>query len=250
MFIKIKYIFKLIYSFLMDNFHQSQHFGYRLLKRGYILYQHEVVKQGKTFGLYARDYLAEIQNFNYKTEKELSDKTRIHTRVSDIFSLRPDLIKQYFSQNDFVFTDYRNLVQEYDISIIEEEIIQPLTTTEENEAEQPSSGDLEEKLAKVRAEILKYESGDKLPKHIGQRMFGYLLKARYFTAYKDELRLAEWQKFTGLDTKPEMSYLRDPDSNKNGTPKINQQLKTIEEFFYLIGLNISVRYYEPKKFKK
>lgn len=246
---KVKHILKSISTFLMDNLHQSFHLEYRLLKRGYLLYQHEVTKQSKTFELYVRDYLSEIQNFNYKTEKELSVKSRIHTRVSDIFSFCPDLIKQYFNQNDFVFADYRNLAKEYDSSIVEEEIIQPLPTTEENVAERSSSGNYEEKLSKVRAEILKYESGEKQPKHIGQRMFGYLLKSGYFNAYKDELRLAEWQKFTGLNTKPEMSYLRDPDSNKNGTPKINQQLKTIEEFFYLIGLDISVKYYESK-FKK
>lgn len=206
----------------MNTLHQSLHLEYRLLKRGYLLYQHEVTKQGKTFELYVRDYLSEIQNFNYKTEKELSEKTRIHTRVSDIFSLRPDLIKQYFSQNNFVFTDYRNMGQEYDTSIMEEEIIQPLTTTEKNEAEQPSSDNLEEKLAKVRMEILKYESGEKQPKHIGQRMFGYLLKAGYINAYNDKQRVEKWKEFTGLNSIPEMSYLRDPDYNKNCTDKINR----------------------------
>lgn len=219
---KIKYKLKSIYVFLMNTLHQSLHLEYRLLKRGYLLYQHEVTKQGKTFELYVRDYLSEIQNFNYKTEKELSEKTRIHTRVSDIFSLRPDLIKQYFSQNNFVFTDYRNMGQEYDTSIMEEEIIQPLTTTEKNEAEQPSSDNLEEKLAKVRMEILKYESGEKQPKHIGQRMFGYLLKAGYINAYNDKQRVEKWKEFTGLNSIPEMSYLRDPDYNKNCTDKINR----------------------------
>lgn len=80
-------------------------------------------------------------------------------------------------------------------------------------------------------------------------MFGYLLKTGYINAYNDEQRLAEWQKFTGLETKPEMSYLRDPDYNKNTTDKINKQLKSIEEFFYLIGLDITITYYQSK-FKK
>ncbi len=246
---KIKYKLKSVGVFLMDNLHQSLHLEYRLLKRGYLFYQHEVTKQGKTFELYVGDYLSEIQNFNYKTGKELSEKTRIHARVSDIFSLRPDLIKQYFSQNDFVFTNYRNLTKEYDTSIMEEEISRPLPDTEENIVEQPSSDNLEEKLAKVRAEILKYESGEKKPKHIGQRIFGYLLKAHYLNAYNDEQRLAEWQKFTGLGSKPEMSYLREPDYNKNETNKINKQLKSIEEFFYLIGLNIPIAYSEKGKKK-
>lgn len=97
--INIKSILKSIGVFLVDNFHQSLHLEYRLLKRGFILYQHEVLKQNKTFELYARDYLSEIHNFQYKTQKELSEKSRIHTRVSDIFTLRPDLIQQYFDCN-------------------------------------------------------------------------------------------------------------------------------------------------------
>jgi len=227
----------------MDNFHQSQNLEYRLLKRAYLLYQHEIVKQDKTLDLYIRDYLSEIQNFNYKTEKELSTKTRIHTRVSNIFSLRPDLIVQYFNQTDFTLSDYHNLIKEYNTSEVEAN--QPLSTTE-NFTEQQKPDNLEEKLSKVRAEILKYESGEKLPKHIGQRMFGYLLKSGYINAYNDEQRLVEWQKFTSLDTKPEMSYLRDPDYNKNSTDKINQQLKSIDEFFYLIGLDILITYYQKK----
>ncbi|MDR1715403.1 MAG: hypothetical protein LBS20_06125, partial [Prevotella sp.] len=178
----------------MDNFHQSQHLEYRLLKRGYILYQHEVVKQGKTFGLYAHDYLAEIQNFNYKTERELSEKTRIHTRVSDIFSFRADLINRYFGKTNFVFVDYKNLMKEYNTTVIEQDEPEIENIIEQKPVDPDN---LEEKLSKVRTEILKYESGEKQPKHIGHRIFGYLLKAHYLNAYNDEQRLAEWQKFTG-----------------------------------------------------
>lgn len=234
---RIKCVFKSIGSFLMDNIRQSQNLEYRLLKRGYILYQHEVIKQDKTFEVYIRDYLAEIHNFQYKTEKELSKKTRIHTRVSDIFSLCPDLIKQYFDKSDFIFTDYKYLIKVYNTTAIEEEEPQPENALEQ---EQTVSDNIEEKLSKVRTEILKYELGEKQPKHIGQRMFGYLLKANYSVAYNDEQRLTEWQKFTGLDSRPEMSYLRDPLYNKNSIDKNKfvAQLKQIEEFFYLIGLEI------------
>lgn len=237
---------KSISVFLMDNFHQSQHLDYRLLKRGYILYQHEVLKQNKTFELYVRDYLSEIHNFQYKTQKELSEKSRIHTRVSDIFSIRPDLIKQYFDKTSFVFIDYKSLIKEYNTTIIEQEDPQSENIIEQ---EQPVLDDNKEKLLKVRAEILKYESGEKQPKHIGHRMFGYLIKSGYINAYNDRQRIEQWKEFTGLESLPEISYLRDPDSNKNDTKKINLQLKSIEEFFYLIGLNISITYYQSK-FKK
>lgn len=237
-----KSILKSIYLFLVDNFHQSQSLEYRLLKRAYLLYQHEVLKQSKTFEIYVRDYLAEIHNFNYATSKELVNKTRIHTKVSDIFIHRPDLIKQYFDLQRFDFKAYKQLIKDNTSSIVQEQIIDAPYSQE-----QPQIDNLEEKLAKVKAEILKYESGEKQPKHIGQRMFGYLLKANYLNAYNDEQRLEAWKEFTGLEQRPEMSFLRDPNYNKNETIKINQQLKQIEEFFYLIGLDIPITYHEKKK---
>lgn len=244
---KAKHIFKSVSAFLMDNFHQSRHLEYRLLKRGYLLYQHEVIKLGKTFELYIRDYLSEIHNFQYKTQEELSKKSRIHTRVSDIFSLRPDLMKQYFDKIDFVFVDYKSLIKEYNTTVIEQEESQSKNIIEQ---EQPVLDDNKDKLSKVRTEILKYESGEKLPKHIGQRMFGYLLKSGYINAYNDTQRIEQWKLFTELDSLPEMSYLRDPDYNKNNTKRINLQLKYIEEFFYLVGLDISITYDQNKLKKK
>ena len=225
---KVKNIFKSISAFLMDNFRQWQVLEYRLLKRGHLLYQHEVVKQKKSFDIYINDYLAEIQNFTYKTNKEFQEKTRSHNKIVSIFQNRPNLIEKYFESVNFNYKDYKSLLKEYNTtSIREEETIQPNIVDEE-------------KLLKVKNEILKYESGEKQPKHIGQRMFGYLLKANYFLAYNDEQRLIEWQNFTGLDSKPEMSYLRDPLYNKNSIDKdkFTTQLKQIEEFFYLMGLKI------------
>lgn len=241
---KVKNIFKSISTFLMDNFHQSQNLEYRLLKRAHLLYQHEVVKQRKSFNIYINDSLAEIQNFTYKTDKELQEKTRIHSKVSSLFIGRPDLIQKHFNKKDFYFQDYKDLVKEYNTTSIVKD-----NATQSSPIEKPilDSSSIEEKLSKVRNEILKYESGEKLPKHIGQRMFGYLLKANYINAYNDSQRLEKWAEFTGVDTKPEMSYLRDPDYNKNETIKINQQLKQIEEFFYLVGLEIPITYYEKKK---
>lgn len=226
---KVKNIFKSISAFLMDNFHQWQMLEYRLLKRAHLFYQHEVVKQNKSFDIYSNDYLAEIQNFTYKTDKEFQEKTRSHNKVVSIFQTRPNLIEKYFESADFNYKDYKSLLKEYNTtSVSEEELTLPNIIVDE------------EKLLKVKKEILKYESGEKQPKHIGQRMFGYLLKANYFLAYNDEQRLAEWQNFTGLDSKPEMSYLRDPSYNKNSIDKdkFATQLKQIEEFFYLIGLEI------------
>ena len=81
-------------------------------------------------------------------------------------------------------------------------------------------------------------------------MFGYLLKSGYINAYNDTQRIEQWKLFTELDSLPEMSYLRDPDYNKNNTKRINLQLKYIEEFFYLVGLDISITYDQNKLKKK
>lgn len=241
---KVKNIFKSISTFLMDNFHQSQNLEYRLLKRAHLLYQYEVIKQKKSFDNYINDYLAEIQNFTYQSPNELQEKTRIHSKVSNLLISRPDLVQRYFDKKDFYFQDYKDMVKEHNTTSIAKDDVPPISPIEKPILD---SSSIEEKLSKVRNEILKYESGAKLPKHIGQRMFGYLLKANYINAYNDSQRLEKWAEFTGVDTKPEMSYLRDPDYNKNETIKINQQLKQIEEFFYLVGLEISITYYEKKK---
>lgn len=234
---KVKNIFKSISTFLMDNFHQSQNLEYRLLKRAHLLYQYEVIKQKKSFDIYSNDYLAEIHNFTYQSPKELQEKTRMHSKVSNLLICRPDLIQKYFNKKDFYFQDYKDLVKEYNTTSIVKDDVPPISSIEKPILD---SNSIEEKLSKVRNEILKYESGEKQPKHIGQRMFGYLLKANYFIAYNDEQRLTEWQNFTELESKPEMSYLRDPLYNKNSIDKdkFSIQLKQIEEFFYLIGLEI------------
>ena len=221
---KFKKILQSLQSTLSDIFWQLQNLEYRLLKRGFLIYQSEVIKKGKTFELFVSDYIAEIHNFTCN-EKNIATKTRIHTRVCNIFLLRPDLIKEYFADKSFDYKAYKLLVASYDKS----EIIPAATHSNEEKENQPSKElDIDEALSKVRAEIRKYESEEKTPKHYGHRMFGYLLKEKYFEALNDDQRLDQWQRFTGLESKPEMDYLRNPDSNKNNTSKINQQLKKID----------------------
>ena len=113
-------------------------------------------------------------------------------------------MEQYFDKIDFVFVDYKSLIKEYNTTVIEQEESQSENIIEQ---EQPVLDDNKDKLSKVRTEILKYESGEKLPKHIGQRMFGYLLKSGYINAYNDTQRIEQWKLFTELDSLPEMSYL-------------------------------------------
>ena len=241
---RFKKILQSLQSTLSDIFWQSQNLEYRILKRGFLTYQSEVIKKGKTFQLFVSDYIAEIHNFTCN-EQNLATKTRIHTRVCNILLLRPDLIKESFADIFFDYKAYKQLVANYDKS----EIIPTVTISSEEKENQPSKVlDIDEALSKVRAEILKYESGEKKPKHLGQRMFGYLIKSGYFTAYNDEQRSEAWKSFTGLDTKPEMSYLRNPEYNKNSMDEedLRSKLKTIEEFFYWIGLNTNANKQEKQ----
>lgn len=124
---KVKNIFKSISDFLMDNLHQWQILEYRLLKRGHLLYQHEVVKQNKSFDIYINDYLAEIQNFTYKTNKEFQEKTRSHNKIVSIFINRPNLIEKYFESAMFNYKDYKSLLKEYNVTPIRKEETTSLT---------------------------------------------------------------------------------------------------------------------------
>ena len=225
----IKKIWKDFQGILSDSFWRSNNLEYRLLKKGYLSYQYEVVKKGKTFEIFISDYIASIYNF-ICDEQNIAAKTTIHTKVCNIFSLRPDLIKEYFSDRQFDYNAYKRLSVDYDKSEVT-----PIsnTSSKEKENHQDKTFDIENTLSKVREEILKYESGEKKPKHIGQRMFGYLINACYFSAYNDEQRYEVWKSFTGLDTRPEMSYFRNPEYNKNSMDKddLKSKLRLLRNSF-------------------
>lgn len=237
-----------------DWYKEETDYEYKKYKAAYDAYKWHVIKNKELYNIFVRDYCnstimltVSVNQDGSFSDSDYNTKNRIYHRIKSLLEDRNDLVNRYFKKGSFRYTDYLNLIKEYNTTAIEK--VEGITTEDSIEQEQPAIEDLKEKLFKVRTEILKYESGEKQPKHIGQRMFGYLLKDNYLIAYNDEQRLAEWQKFTGLDSKPEMSYLRDPDYNKNETDKINKQLKSIEEFFYLIGLDVSITYYEKGKKK-
>lgn len=234
--INIKSILKSISIFLVDNFRQSQHLEYRLLKRGHLLYQHEVKKQDKLFDIYINDYLSEIQNFPYKSPKELQEKTRIHSKVSNLFLGRPDLILKYFDSKTFNFQDYKNLINKYNttiISPIEEENEESTIFAPFNELKFYTLNDkkIENELRKFVLEC--YENGTM---HLGDRNFGYFLKHKH-PAYSTTKQYTEaWTLYIGkYEPRDNCKYISDPSHWKN-ISEIDATLKSLEriENFYSI----------------
>lgn len=223
-------------SFLIDDFYQSQHLEYRLLKRGHLLYQHEVKKQDKLFDIYINDYLAEIQNFTYKSPKELQEKTRIHSKVSNLFLGRPDLIQKHFDNKNFNFQDYKALIKEYNTTIIplkEEEKEEPTPFAPSNELKFYTLDDkrIENELKQFVLEC--YENGTM---HLGDRNFGYFLKHKH-PAYSTTKQYTEaWTLYIGkYEPRDNCKYISDPSHWKN-ISEVDATFKSLEriENFYLI----------------
>ena len=213
----------------------------------YKLYQTDVIKNKKTHERFIDDYYSENQLISFSTDSqgkpiiaEYNLKNKTNNQILDILNNRSDLVNKYFITDSFNYPDFLSLIKEYNTTVIDEK---PLESIIDSSKQSVQEIDLNKKLSKIKNEILAYENGDKKPKHYGHRMFGYLLKGGYFTADNDKSRIEQWQEFTGLDTIPEMDYLRNPNSNKNSTSKIDDQLEEIERIFHLIGLKITVSYH-------
>ena len=212
-------------------------YSYYKFNQVYKLYQTEVIKNKKIYERFVDDYYSENQLIHFSTDSqgkpiiaEYNLKNKTNNQILDILNNRYDLVNKYFITDIFNYPDFLSLIKEYNTTVID---VKPLE----------SIIDLNEKLSKIKDEILAYEKGYKKPKHYGHRMFGYLLKEGYFTADNDKSRIEQWQEFTGLKSIPEMDYLRNPDSNKNSTSKIDTQLEKIAEKFHSFGLEITVSYH-------
>lgn len=227
-----------------DWYKELTNYSYYKFNQVYKLYQTEVIKNKKNYRRFVDDYYSENQLISFSTDSqgkpiiaEYNLKNKTNNQILDILNNRSDLVNKYFITDSFNYADFLSLIKEYNTTVIDEK---PLESIIDSSKQSVQEIDLDEKLSKIKDEILAYEKGDKKPKHYGHRMFGYLLKANYISANNDDQRLIKWRKFTEVDSKPEMSYLRDPLYNKNSIDenKFATQLKQIEEFFYLIGLEI------------
>lgn len=204
----------------------------------YNMYRNEVINIGIIYQRFVENYYSNNVMISYSIDAngnqnvaEYHTKNSIFNQIIAILQERKDLVDKYFNNDHFTFQDYENLIRDFETTYPPENNIEVDTLV---------------KLNKVKGVILKYESGEKTPKHYGHRMFGYLLKEGYFNAGNNEQRQAEWEKFTGLTSTPEPYYLNNPDENKNQTPNINKQLKQIAEIFDLIGLKVTIDYHKEK----
>ena len=225
-------------------------YPYYKFNQVYKLYQTEVIKNKKAYRRFVDDYYSENQTISFSTDSqgkpiiaEYNLKNKTINQILDILNNRSDLVNKFFITENFKYPNFLSLIKEYNTTVIDEK---PLESIIDSSKQSVQEINLKEKLSKIKDEILAYEQGNKKPKHYGHRMFGYLLREEYFTANNDNSRIEKWQEFTGLETIPEMDYLRNPDSNKNSTDKIDKQLEEIAHIFYLVGLEITVSYHNKK----
>ncbi|MBV5283892.1 MAG: hypothetical protein JZU53_15835 [Paludibacter sp.] len=100
---------------------------------------------------------------------------------------------------------------------------------------------LEDKLKLVKDFILKCYSMQR-KRQLGDRTFGYLIKAEIISASTPKERLDEWRKFIGEEIKPSNPKLHDKPNRSRGefgkdSQVLPQQLKDIQKFFIEIGLH-------------
>lgn len=223
--------------------------SFKLFLKAYYVYNKEVIKNHKLYNLFVSDFCNDnyflgtsaVANINGDVNN-LNRKNRIYNRVRNLLETRPDLVQKYFQENTFTYDNYKQLNNEYDTTV-------PIQISLESPHKEDDIilNSFEDVSEIIKEEILNYENEIKKPKHIGQRIFGYILKEGYINASKNnEQRLDAWRKFTGLENTPEYHYLINPHSNKNSSKKINPQLKDIDEFFHSIKLPVDV-YYDEKR---
>lgn len=216
-----------IYTFLLDQFHQSLFLEYRLLKRGYDLYRHEVIKQVKTFEAYREDYLSQVIYFKYNSQQELSDKNKIHSKIVHLYTNRPDLIKKHFEAKYFNYHDCKRLLKEYNTSSISTLETQPLLDNANLTEEEKQI-----RLEQIKTEIFAYYTYKK-NKQLGDRIFGYLISSELIPAYTPDERREAWETFMGKDLKPSDNRLHNnPKLNRSkGNQKLIEDLEIILDLF-------------------
>lgn len=133
--------------------------------------------------------------------------------------------------------EVENLFLQDEIS--DEEVIQILYGVT-NPANTNSTRSVEEQLDLSKEYILKCYSINRR-KQLGDRMFGYLLKAEVIEAYSPQERLDVWYRFVGENIKPSNPKLHaTPNLQRSKFGKENlslpEQLETIYSFFAEIGL--------------
>lgn len=204
---------------------------YKKYKGVYNSYRHHVLKNNQLYNIFVSDYCSSNIILSVQTNKEgnisIEDynfKNKIYHRIKGLLENRYDLIEKYFHQDHFSYQDYLKLINEYD------------TTNLELQDSSSNDKTFEEKRKMACDEILAYYSY-KNNKQIGDRIFGYLLKAEVIPAYTPEERVKAWHEFIGEEK------LSDPRLHANpklGRGKDNltliENLETIANFFAEINL--------------
>lgn len=242
--------------------------SFKLLEKAFYVYRREVINNKKLYDRYVDDFCiqntSQVPDFLNKHGVIVSSnkKNSIKNRVRKLLETRPDLVVKYFQENTFTYKDYKRMIYEYDTVFpvqkpgvdlfeieqkgnnklflqddIPNEKITRLVNDITDQTNDKSILFTDEQRVFVKAQIMKHNSIS-TEMHIGHRIFGYLLKAKFFRAANKKERLDKWHEFLGEDISINSSA-----ANLLGRPDYCRsilqidQLEEIQIFFNEIGLH-------------
>jgi hypothetical protein len=153
-------------------------------------------------------------------------------RIAKFIRLRREAVKELFLKDNITDLEIRNLL--YGISDTPDK---PNTSDILDQISKPSE---QNQMELVKEKILKCNSiNGKM--QLGDRIFGYLLKAEIIDAHTPEDRLKEWNEFLDSDVHPsDVKLLANPalnrSKNKDDTTSLQNNLEVIHDFYKEIGL--------------
>jgi len=240
--------------------------SYGLFSNAFKSYRSEVINRKKLYERYVDDFC--IKNTSqthdrlnkYGTVVSSPEKNCIKNRVQNLLNTRPDLVVKFFQEKTFTYKDYKQMIDEYDTTypiqkpsahLIElkqkEDDILFMQNDTSNEktirldndiADQTNNKSVlitEKQERLVRERILIYNS-DNNKMHLGDRLFGYLLKAKIYSAKTPKERLYFWHKLLGDDIRPSDTHLFYAPHHMR-SEKIYDHLEEIQIFLNEIGLH-------------
>ena len=246
-------------------------YQFRVFRRAYRSYNYNT----RCYKIYSEDFLSHYKRIVEGKIESDPKEFEVAIRICDVIDNNQELAERYFS-NNFGYTQYLNMVKEYnllqeevadfepviavaevtDITPVEVADIAPATVTpvvvipiEPLEVvsileptvkiETPKKNSKEKIDELIREEILKYEKEIIKPKHVGHRIFGFYLLKFHPGVTSESERVRIWRELTLLDNAPEKSYVANPYIDKNNTKTTKIHITTAINVCHSAGINVA-----------
>lgn len=232
--------------------------SYILFNIAFKSYRLEVIHNKKSYDRYVDDFCiqhtSQVPDLLNKHGIVVSSnkKNCIKNRVQKLLETRPELVVKYFQESTFTFKDYKQMVEEFNTTYPVQKLDIDLIEVKQKESKdifvqkEISNKDtklhFEEKLKLAKDYILQCYSIDG-DRHLGDRTFGYLIKAKLIKANTLKERLAAWHNLITADIKPSnVKLFRTPNLSRSKSKvlidkTLIENLEKIQSFFNEIGLN-------------